>query len=113
MNLRSKNGKIEIFLHLFSNKSFAEVGNVARRDNKQNFKVEFKNIFLFYLTVLFCCDVGVSDRVLKSVGSPQWGLSKKCNVISENEVLYQKFMCVVYYVRKKKERFSYKSFAQA
>ena len=29
--------------------------------NKQKFKVNLKNIFVFILTVLFCCEVGVSD----------------------------------------------------
>ena len=31
------------------------------RVDKQIFKVNLKNIFVFYLTVLFCCDVGESD----------------------------------------------------
>ena len=41
------------------------VGNVARPVNKQIFKVEFQKIFLFFLTVFFCCNVGESDLVLK------------------------------------------------
>ena len=35
--------------------------------NKQIFKVEFENIILFYLKVLFCCNVGASDLVLKPI----------------------------------------------
>ena len=62
-----------------------EVGNVAERVNKQIFKVEFRNILLFYLAVLFGCDVGVSDLKLKPIGPPMWDLYKKWNFISENE----------------------------
>ena len=31
-----------------------------------------------------------------------WGLHKKCHSLSENEVLYQKFMCAMYYKKRKK-----------
>ena len=44
---------------------FTRVGNVALRVNTQIFKVEFKKIFLFFLTALFCCDVGGSGLELK------------------------------------------------
>ena len=50
-----------------------EVGNVAERVNKQIFKVEFRNILLFYLAVSFGCDVGVSDLKLKPIGPPHVG----------------------------------------
>ena len=73
----------------FPKEKILKLGNVARYVNKQIFKVEFKNIFLFYLTVLFCCDVGVSDLVLKPICPSTWGLYKKCNFISENEAFYQ------------------------
>ena len=31
--------------------------------NKQIFKVEFKKLFLFFLVMLFCCNVGESDLI--------------------------------------------------
>ena len=46
------------------------VGNIARHISKQIFKLELKNIFLFFLTVLFCYDVGESGLELKAT---QWG----------------------------------------
>ena len=43
------------------------------RVNKQIFEVNFKNIFLFFLTVLFCCDVGESDCELKGLPTAPHG----------------------------------------
>ena len=46
------------------------------RVNKQNFKVKLKNIFLFFLTVLFCCDVGISVIDIEAGGFPSWEITK-------------------------------------
>ena len=54
--------------------------------NKQHFKVNFKNIFLFFLTLLFCCDVVVeSDFELKATCVPSWGTYKKLTFKGGNE----------------------------
>ena len=45
--------------------------------NKQIFKVNLKNLFLFFLAVLFCCDVGESDLELKARCRSSCGLYKK------------------------------------
>ena len=47
------------------------MATLLERANKQIYKVEQKKIF--YLTVLFCCNVGASDLVLKPVGLPEGG----------------------------------------
>ena len=71
------------------------VGNVALPINTQNFKVEFQKIFLFFLTVFFCCDVGESDLVLK----PRYGsfnvIYRKCHFLSVNELIVQKYLCLI------------------
>ena len=42
------------------------LATVAELLTMQNFKVNSKNLFLFFLVVIFCCDVGDSDCVLKA-----------------------------------------------
>ena len=51
--------------------------------------MEFKKIFLFFLTVLFCCDVGESDHKLKVRCFSSNVLCKKCSFISVNETIHQ------------------------
>ena len=51
------------------------------RVNKQNSKAELKTLFLFFLAVLFCCDVGVSGLELKATS---WGSYKLLNFRSKN-----------------------------
>jgi hypothetical protein len=74
---------------------------LLERANIKFLKVNFKNLFLFYLTVLFCCDVGESGFILKSNGPSSWGVSKICVCSIVNESLSQKLMCVVFYKSKK------------
>ena len=62
------------------------VGNVAQTCQQAKF---FK-IFLFFLTVLFYCDVG--ERGLELNSTP-WGLYESLNFKSENEALYGKLLC--------------------
>ena len=52
--------------------------------NKQNFKVEFQKIFLFFLSVFFCCDIGVSVPNLKNGGPRKITLYKKFVFRSES-----------------------------
>ena len=47
----------------------SELATLLGRANIKFFKVEFKKLFIFYLMVLFCCDVGESDLILK----PRYG----------------------------------------
>ena len=61
------------------------------RVNKQIFKVNLKNLFCLYLVVLFCCNVGDSDCVIKAGCRPSNVSYKTCGVFSANEVLYQKY----------------------
>ena len=42
------------------------LATLLRRVNKQNFKVNFKNLIFSFLFVLFCCDVVESDLELKA-----------------------------------------------
>ena len=37
------------------------LATLLKHVNKQNFIIFFKNIFIFFLFVIFCCDVGESD----------------------------------------------------
>ena len=79
---------------MWVNNKYTLLATLLVRVNKQNFKVEFKNIFLFFLTVLFCCDVGVSGLELKVT---RWGSYKSSNfkgLKSENEVFYGKLLLV-------------------
>ena len=65
---QEKDLKIENFIvHLWNQPSLkvdsfeaTRLATLLYRVNMQKFKVEFKNIFLFFLMVLFCCNVGVS-----------------------------------------------------
>ena len=72
------------------------IGNIARRVNKQNFTVIFKKLFLFYLTVLFCCNVGDSDLGLKPTGPLLRGPIQKCGYTSENEAVKSSYNWVIY-----------------
>ena len=70
--------------------------------NKQKFKVNHKNLFFFYLMVLFCYAVGESGVVRwASNGS----LRESHNIsafISGSEVFYQKVLCLLFYKSKEK-----------
>ena len=48
------------------------------RVNKQKFKVNYKKIFIFFLTVLFCCDVGESGVDIGAANGPLHKKYKKC-----------------------------------
>ena len=43
----------------------------------------------------FCCDVDESDLKIKASVRPSNGFHKKCSLISENEVLFQKWLCYI------------------
>ena len=58
----------------FTRNDIPGLATLLERANTQNLKWNLKNLFYF----LFCCNVGASDLVLKSVGPPEWGLYKKC-----------------------------------
>ena len=68
-----------------------KVGNVAKRVKTQTFKVHFKNLFLFFLTVLFCCDGGGSGLKFKAGSWATSGLYNKLCFRSENVIIYQIF----------------------
>ena len=68
------------------------LATLLRRVNKQNFKVHFKNLLFFLFLVLFCCDVDESELELKARCVPPRRLYKKCNLRSENEVIYEKLI---------------------
>ena len=63
------------------------VGKVARTVNKQIFKVEFKKIFFFFLTVLFCCNFGENGLNLMAGYKPIKVSHQKYQSFSENEVI--------------------------
>ena len=62
------------------------LATVAELLTMQNFKVNSKNLFLFFLVVIFCCDVGDSDCVLKARCLSSCVLYKKCSFFSVNIV---------------------------
>ena len=68
---------------------------------KQKFKVNLKkNIYIYiYFLVLFCCDVGNSGPVLKGRSKPMCGFREKFGFSCENEVLYQKLLCVLFHYK--------------
>ena len=43
------------------------LATLLERANIKFFKLKFKNLLLFYLTVLFCCDAGDSGLILKPI----------------------------------------------
>ena len=72
------------------------------RVNKQIFKVNYKNWILFLLTVLFCCNVGENGDNISVGNGPLHKLHKNSSIVSENEVLYQKVLCILFYKSKEK-----------
>ena len=70
---------------------------MLERVNKHFLKVNFKKLFLFYLVVIICCNVAVSEVISKPSGVSLWGQRENCDYISENEVIHQKFFVVAWY----------------
>ena len=56
----------------------------------QKFKVNYKKLFHFFLTVLFCCSVGENGVNISAVNGPLHKLYKNSAFTSVREVLYQK-----------------------
>ena len=59
-----------------------EVGNLAWRCQHANFKANYKILFLFFLTVLFCCSVGENGGNIRVGDDPFHKLYKKCAFLS-------------------------------
>ena len=79
-----------------------ELATLLERVKKQNFTLNFKKLFLFFLTVLFCCSVGENGRTIKGGNGPSHKFHKNSAPLSVSEVLYQKVIWVVYYKTRNK-----------
>ena len=66
------------------------------RSTRKIFKVHLKNLFFTYLVVFFCCNVGESECVLKARCRLLCGLYKNSVLVSENEAILRKYLCVVH-----------------
>ena len=70
------------------------VGNVAWACQQANFLKWIKKK-LFFLMVSVCCNVGENEFYTKAGCHPLSGSYKKCHILSENDVLYEKVLCVI------------------
>ena len=60
-----------------------------------------------YFLVVFCCAVGESGPVLMVRCGPTNGSKEKFGLRSKNEVLYQKLLCVLFYKKRRLNRFDW------
>ena len=62
--------------------------------------MNYKKYFFFFLTLLFCCNVGEHGVNISVGNGPFHKFHKNKAFMSASEVLYQKVLCVVFYKSK-------------
>ena len=62
--------------------------------------MNYKKSFFFFLTLLFCCNVGENGVNISMGNGPLHNLHKNSAFTSASKVLYQKVLCVVFYTSK-------------